>query len=199
MDFLTPTTTLEAVNTILSTIGGSPVSQVEGSGIEDADIAYRLLVENTRRVNLRSFDWNTDDNYPLAPDASGYISLPANALVVDPEDATTRAVPRRNPDNGKIGLWDKDSHTFKFDAPVPCRVTWGFQFEDLPEVARDFITIAAGRTFQKRFVGSQVLDRFTAEDEMRANAALRAGELRSRDRNLFRDNPSMARSSNRSY
>lgn len=196
---LTPTTTLDAVNTILSTIGGSPVSQVEGSGIDDADIAYRLLVETTRRVCLRSYDWNTDDNYSLAPDANGHINVPATALDVDPEDGTTRAVVRTNPETGKRALWDKSGHTFQFAAAVPVRITWGFGFEELPEAARDYITISAGRTFQKRFVGSQVLDRYSAEDEMRAYAALRAGELRSRDFNLFRDNPSMARSNNRSY
>lgn len=199
MQLLNHTTLLEAVNTILATVGGSPVSAVEGTGIEDADIAYRNLVELTRRTNLRSFNWNTDSAYPLAPDEDGYINLPMGVLRADPSDPTKNAVVRRNPSNNKLGLWDKSNHTFIFTAEVPCNVTWGFAFEDLPETARDFIVLSAGRTFQKRFVGSQVLDRYTAEDVANANALLQATELRDRNYNLFRDNPGMAAINNRSY
>lgn len=199
MRVLEHTTLLEAVNTVLSTVGNSPVALVEGSGIEDADIAYRLITEAAKRVCLRSFDWNTDSDYPLAPDADGYISLPPGALKVDPGTPTTKAVVRRNPANSKLGLWDKGARTFQFSAVVPCEITWGFPFEDLPETARDFIVLSAGRTFQKRFVGSKVLDNYSAEDVAIANAELQRTELRSRDYNLFRDNPTMARANNRSY
>jgi hypothetical protein len=199
MRVLEHTTLLEAVNTILSTVGNAPVSSVDGAGIEDADIALRLVTELTRRVCLGSFDWNTDSDYPLAPDPDGYISLPLGALTVDPQATTQKLVVRRNPNNEKLGLWDKSNHTFKFSEAVPCEVTWGFPFEDLPEIARDFIVLSAGRTFQKRFVGSQVLDRYSAEDVASSWASLQRTELKSRDYNLFRDNPSMARVNNRNY
>lgn len=199
MRVLENTTLLEAVNTVLSTVGNSPVASVVGSGIEDADIAYRLVSEAARRVCLRSFDWNTDSDYPLAPDTDGYINIPAGALKVDPQSGSTRCVVRRNPANEKLGLWDKGAHSFKFTEAVPCDITWGYPFEDLPEIARDFIVLSAGRTFQKRYVGSQVLDRYSAEDVAMANAELAKSELRSRDYNMFRDNPSMAQSTNRTY
>lgn len=199
MHVLEHTTLLEAVNTVLSTVGNSPVSSVEGDGIEDADTAYRMIVELTRRVCLRSFDWNTDSDFPLSPGPDGFINIPLGALKVDPQTAATRCVVRRNPENEQLGLWDKGSRTFSFTSDVPCEITWGFPFEDLPEIARDFIVLSAGRTFQKRFVGSQVLDRYSAEDVALANAELQKTELRSRDFNLFRDNPSMARASNRNY
>lgn len=199
MRVLEHTTLLEAVNTVLSTVGNSPVSSVDGTGIEDADLAHRLITETARRVCLRRYDWNTDSDYPLSPDADGYINVPLGALQVDPQDPTVKCVVRRNPDNNKLGLWNKTDHTFAFDDEVECEITWGFPFEDLPEIARDYVVLDAGRTFQKRFVGSQVLDRYSAEDVARAWAALRGSELRSRDYNLFRDNPSMARANNRSY
>ena len=199
MRVLEHTTLLEAINTILSTVGNSPVSSVGVTGIEDADIAYRMLIEASRRVCLGSYDWNTDSNYPLAPDEDGFIALPVGALTVDASDRTAKLVTRRNPANDQLCLWDKLNHTFRFSSPVPCEIAWGFPFEDLPEVARNFIVLDSGRTFQKRFVGSQVLDNYTAEDVAQAWALLKATELRSRDYNLFRDNPSMARSINRSY
>jgi hypothetical protein len=180
-------------------VGNSPVPMVDGSGIEDADIAYRLLTEATKRVCLRSFDWNTDSDFPLDPDEDGFINIPQGALKVDPQAPTTKCVVRRNPANDKLGLWDKGDRTFQFSASVPCEITWGFPFEDLPEIARDYIVLSAGRTFQKRFVGSQVLDRYSAEDVAMANMELTKAELRSRDYNLFRDNPNMARANNRNY
>lgn len=199
MQLLNHTTELEAVNTILATVGNSPVAAVEGTGIEDVDIAYRMLVELTRRVNLRAYNWNSDRDYPLAPDTDGYINIPQGALVVDPQDPTVNAVVRRNAANGKLGLWDKANLTFVFDATVNCKIIWGFPFQDLPEVARDYIVLSAGRTFQKRYVGSQVLDRYSAEDVAGAWALLQGTELRDRNYNLFRDNPGMARINSRSY
>lgn len=199
MRVLEHTTLLEAVNTVLATVGNSPVVTVDGSGIEDSAIAYRMIVEESRRVCLGAYDWNTDDNFKLVPDANGYITIPLGALRVDPQDPTVRAVVRRNPVTDQLGLWDKANHTFKFSSDVPCEITWGFPFDDLPEHARDYIVLSAGRTFQKRYVGSQVLDRYSAEDVAHAWARVRATELRSRDYNLFRDNPSMARANNRSY
>lgn len=199
MRVLEHTTLLEAVNTILSTIGNSPVSSVEGEGIEDADIALRMLNELSRRVCLGSYDWNTDSAFPLAPDADGFVNVPPGALKVDPSAPTEKAVVRRNPANDSMGLWDKTSHTFQFTAAVPCNITWGYAFEDLPEVARNFIVLSAGRTFQKRMVGSQILDRYSAEDVAEAWGMLRQTEVRSRGVNMFRDNPSLASFGARSY
>lgn len=199
MRVLEHTTLLEAVNTVLSTVGNSPVSSVDELGIEDADMAYRLITEATRRVCLGSYDWNTDSDYPLAPDTDGFISIPNGALKVDASDKSLRAVVRRNPANGLLGLWDKGEHTFQFTSEVPCNITWGFAFEDLPEIARNFIVLTSGRTFQKRFVGSQVLDRYSAEDVAEAWGMLKQTEVRSRGVNMFRDNATLAGFGSRRY
>ena len=199
MRYLEHTTRLEAVNTILGTIGNSPVSSIEGTGIEDVEIAASLIDEVTRRVSLTSYNWNTDENYALSPNASGYIEKPAGALSVDPQSPQDNFVVRRNPATNILSLWNKDDQTWVFGDPVDVKITWGFPFEDLPEEARNFIVLSAGRMFQKRVVGAQVLDRYTAEDEARAWALLTRAELRSRDFNLFRQNRGMAYVNNRQY
>ena len=77
---------------------------------------------------------------------------------------------------------------------------WGFTFEDLPEAARSYIAISAGRRFQSKFIGSQILDRFEEDDEIRAWVLLQREERRTRKTNLFLGNASMAsRINNRSY
>jgi hypothetical protein len=197
--YLAHTTRLEAVNTILSTIGGSPVSTLEGTGIEDVEIAVRIVDEVTRRVATTAYNWNTDENYELTPDVSGHIQVPTGALSVDPSDRTLNCVVRRHPTTNQLSLWNKDDKTWSFENPVEVNIVWGTPFEDLPEEARDYILLSAGRTFQQRYVGSQVLDRYSQEDEFRARAKLNRTELRSRDFNLFRSNPSLANFSNRRY
>ena len=197
--YLSHTSRLEAVNTILSTIGGSPVSTLEATGIEDVELAVRILDEVTRRVSTIAYNWNTDAAYEISPDVSGHIKLPVGALSMDPSDRTVNYVVRRNPTTSELSFWNKADKTWVFTEPVEVDIVWGLPFEDLPEEARDYIVLSAGRTFQKRYVGAQVLDRYSEEDEFRARAQLRRTELRSRDLNLFRDNPGMATYANRRY
>lgn len=198
MPMLNPTTELEAVNEMLMSIGQAPVSTLAVSGIRDVNLARSLLASQTRKVSLRRFNWNSDESYPLTPDADGVILIPNGALDVEPTDSTVNAVIRRHPTKG-MALWDKDARGWTFAAPLDADVIWGFPFEDLPEIARSYIHISAGRLFQKRVIGSQILDRFEQEDEDAAWAQLIKTELRSRDSNLFRQNASVAKLLNRSY
>lgn len=197
--YLAPTTRLEAVNTILATIGGAPVSSLENTGIEDVEIAVSLIEEVTRRVLTHGYNWNTDANYPLAPDASKRINMPTGALIVDPTDKTQNLVIRRHPVTDLLCFWNKDERTWDFEDAVEVNITWGFPFDDLPEEARDYIVLAAGRMFQKRFVGAMVLDRYAEEDEMKAWFKLARAELKSRDYNMFRQSSTLQAFGNRRY
>ena len=49
----TATTELEAINTMLSVIGESPVNTVDGSGVVDAVLARQILHEVSRHVQSR--------------------------------------------------------------------------------------------------------------------------------------------------
>jgi len=185
---LAPTTELEAVNRLLGSIGQGPVNTLEFSGIPDVTSAITALRETLKDVEARGWSWNTDRNYTLRPDAQGYITIPTGALEVDPETKTSGYVIRRNLSTGKLSLYDPDEQSFTFEEPVDAYVVWAFPFEDIPQAARTYVTIAAGRRFQTETVSSDVLERFEAEQEDRAFAQLMRIERRVRDANAFRSN-----------
>lgn len=199
MAVLSFTSELEAVNSMLGSIGLSPVPTVDDIGIDDANRARDLLRATTRGVLTRGYDFNTDDKYELAPGTDGTIRVPSGALEVDPSEQTTKAVIRRHP-NGNLCLWSKDNQSWTFDAPVACKVVWHFPFTDLPETARAYIAISAGRQFQQGSVGASILDRFEEEDELRMFMLLEKREAKSRGSNIFRDNRAISGSvNNRRY
>ncbi|WJY17673.1 hypothetical protein QQS45_08430 [Alteriqipengyuania flavescens] len=199
MAILSFTTELEAVNSMLASIGQSPVPGLDDSGIEDANRARDTLRATTRGVLTRGYDFNTDEGYELRPDSEGLIKLPTGVLEIDPSDNSQSIVARRHP-NGALCLWNKADKTWAFDGPVACDIVWGFEFIDLPETARAYITTSAGRQFQQGSVGAQILDRFEAEDESRLFMMLEKREAKSRRANVLRDNPAVSGSvNNRRY
>ena len=199
MAALSFTTELEAVNAMLASIGLSPVPSLDDVGIEDANRARDLLRATTRGVLTRGYDFNTDESYELRPDASGVIKVPTGALEIDPSDNSLSIVVRRHPD-GYLALWDKQAKSWTYTEAVECDVVWGYSYEDLPETARSYIAVSAGRKFQQGSVGAQILDAFEAEDENRLWMLLEKREAKSRRANVMRDNPTVAGSiNNRRY
>jgi hypothetical protein len=198
MPTITPMTELDAVNELLMSIGQSPVNTLNVTGIKDVSLAKLRLSAVTRRVLTRGWNFNTDTDYPLTPDADGHILIPSGALRVDPSSKGDDFTFRRNADKG-LCLYDKGERTFVFTEAVDCTVVWGFAFEDLPETARCYIATAAGRRFQATVIGSAILDRFEEEDVASAWFLLERDERASRDTNLFRSNTRLSSLLSRRY
>ena len=57
---LSPTTKLEAVNTMLTSIGEQPVQTDDFAGLSDAAIAAQILDNVSRAVQSRGWIFNTD-------------------------------------------------------------------------------------------------------------------------------------------
>ena len=79
---MNPTTKLEAVNTLLATIGESPVNSLT-SGLVEASLAEQTLDNVSRDMQSTGWAFNTDLTFQLTPNASNEITLPANCLHVD--------------------------------------------------------------------------------------------------------------------
>ena len=90
-------------------------------------------------------------------------------------------------------LYDRRNHTFKFDKPIRVDTVILLPFDQLPEVAREYITFRAARIFQERVVGSDLLSSFSKSDELRALVALQEMEADTADYNILTDNYSVAR------
>ncbi|MBX6334124.1 hypothetical protein IRY61_02150 [Candidatus Saccharibacteria bacterium] len=186
---LTPTTELEAINTMLTTIGESPVNTVEDSGLLDVVIARQILHTTSREVQARGWHFNTEKNFPLQPTVDGTIVLPDTVLRVDTvgEYSDIDVVVRGN------RLYDRRNHTYTFKKPLNVDMVVLLPFEHLPEAARIYITIRASRIFQERVVGSETLSAFSRQDEIRALAALRDMDTETADYNVLKDNYAVAR------
>lgn len=183
MDFLlTPATELEAVNGMLSVIGESPVNTLEDSGHVDAITALRILRTTSREVQSQVWHWNTEKGYRLTPTVpEGHLSLPANTLRVDTVGASkTLDVVQRG-----TRLWDRRRHTYQFDHAVTVDLTLALAYEELPEAARHYIAIRAGRIFQERVLGSDTLSSFAERDELQARRVLEEAEAETSDFNLL--------------
>lgn len=182
---ITPMTKLEAVNEILHSIGQAPVNTLDSSAITDAGRIEDLLDRVLRQVLLTGWHFNTDKEWPVTPDSSGNIVVPANALRIDPTDPDKDFVVRRNGSN--LMLYDREDQTFNLGTDeVKLDIVWGFPFEDLPETARSYIAHRAGRRYQTGALGSQVLFQFTEADETFALAQLRRWDNRNANRNLLK-------------
>ena len=105
------------------------------------------------------------------------IILPSNTLSVD----TTGPDQRVDVVQRGSRLYDRKRHTFQFERPLRVDLVTLLPFDDLPQAAREYIVIRAGRVFQDRVVGSEQLNSFTIADERQSWAALHAAECRSAD------------------
>ena len=186
---LSPTTELEAINTMLSTIGESPVNAVEDTGNVDVVIARQILQTVSREVQARGWHFNTEKNYTITPDSEGYLVLPNTVLKVDTvyPDSSKDVVVRGS------RLYDREKHTYVFTDAVKVDMTILLTFDELPEVARNYITIRASRIFQERVVGSDTLHAFNSQDEARAMVSLMEYEADTADLNILSGNYSVYR------
>lgn len=187
---LSPTTELDAINTMLSAIGEAPVNTVEDNGVVDAVMARQILNGVSREVQSWGWHWNTEKEYLLVPTfPEGELVLPNTVLRVDTvsTDQDVDVVVRGN------RLYDRRNHTYKFDRPLKVDMVILLQFHELPEPARRYITIRSARTFQERVVGSTDLSQFALKDELRALAVLREMDADTADYNILTDNYSVAR------
>lgn len=177
----TPMSELEAVNNMLRGVGEMPISSLDEEDLEaypEADLAYKKLYEVSRTVQTECLDCNTEYNYPLTPDGSNNLVLPANTLFVEAMDGSNYVAR-----SGK--LYDKDNHTFSFTKIVKVKIALFLPYEDLPQHVRDYVTLLAKTEFQTVQLGSDSIDKQLEDDLARARAEFRRGEIRSDQRTML--------------
>lgn len=177
----TPMTRLDAVNLMLSTIDESPINTLEVTGLADADVAQQILHEVLRALQTRRWNFNSEYEYVLSLDVNGNILIPPNALFVDVSDiegdvdVTTRG----------NKLYDRKNHTFVFTKSLRCDILFFLPFEELPESARYFASVAAAHKFQGRIQGSDTAYHFTKDTVNEAWAILNEAEGEEDDANIL--------------
>ena len=193
MSDLVALTELDAVNTMLDTIGEAPVNTLINLNVTDANNAIRMLHRTSRFVQEKGYEFNTEVNYKLTPTNAGKIIIPSNALRVDVEPNTDDVRVTQRGDY----LYDIINQTYIFENPVHVRMVLFLAFEDLPSAARQYIMIKAARTFGDKMLGTDVVHEYSAKDEQDALYSFRDAEAESGDHNIFTDSWSVTNILNR--
>lgn len=178
---ITKATKLQAVNTIISNIGQAPVTNLE-SGNPLVEMAEQILDEITIAVLAEGWEYNMERGYPFTPDSNNQILIPDNVLSLDtkPGDGTQTVIR-----NGK--LYDRVAHTYEFTGQQKLDVTWLFDFEELPEAFKNYITIRAANVFAGRSVGSSEAVQFGQREETIARATLLEYDTQQANYTIFAD------------
>ena len=145
---------LPAVNEILASVGQAPVTTLDQTN-PDVAIAYDTLLNVSREVQAEGWTFNTEEYYPMTPDANGEIIIANNILQIDLHDEKDNQYEtvRRS---GK--LYEKINHTYDWTTltgwtEVRCNIVWFFDWVDLPRPIQDYIVARSASIVSSRIVG----------------------------------------------
>tara|TARA_R100001594_G_scaffold120337_1_gene155943 strand:+ start:1167 stop:1775 length:609 start_codon:yes stop_codon:yes gene_type:complete len=180
---ITPTSELQAVNIMLSTIGEAPVNSITGTTTVDVGTAKNILNETSMSIQSQGWNFNTHTNYKsLTLDSNNKVPLPSNCVKVD-ANSQHRYLNYTLRDGY---LYDMDNHTDVFtEAPSSVDIVLVQQFEHLPEYARQYITMKAARRFAARFVGDKEITQLIGQDEQEALMAFHQADSQESDVNIL--------------
>ena len=145
---------LPAVNEILASVGQAPVTTLDQTN-PDVAIAYDTLLNVSREVQAEGWTFNTEEYYPMTPDANGETVIPNNMLQIDLHDEKDNQYEtvRRS---GK--LYEKINHTYDWTTltgwdTVRCNIVWFFDWVDLPRPVQDYIVARTATIVSSRIIG----------------------------------------------
>ena len=175
-------TELSAVNSILGSIGQSPITTLNYENPEISFI-YNILTEVNKDVQNEGWHFNTEQHIEVSPDADGYITLPNNALRYDIHDGyqdRSKDVVTRN---GR--LYDLVDHTDVFTDSLYLDIVTLYKFEDLPNPFQRYITYRAAVRAATQLVSNAQLTQLLKEDEAKARAVCMEYECDKADPSFF--------------
>ena len=185
-------TELDAVNSILMSVGESPVNTLTVQSPEVV-IAQKTLRQVCREIQAEGWCFNTEYQYPITLDSNNHVVIPNNVLQIDLnhfKHLNDFDVIRKK-DSGVEKLYDKFEHRFNFentsDSKVYCDIIWMVEFEDMPEAFRDYVTTRATRIASNRMVNDPRASELMAPDEVMARAVAIEYDATQADYNIFND------------
>lgn len=161
---------LTALNSILTSIGQTPVTTIERTN-PDVAICYDTLMQVSKEVQSEGWTFNKEFNYTGFPrNTNDEIVIPSNVLQVklsnNVQNSNYDAVQR----DGR--LYDRLNHTYKWTYNPDVDVIWEINFEDVPSPVRSYITSKAATSCCYRLIGDtdqykillqkEIMDRSTA-------------------------------------
>ncbi len=176
---ITPTTELQAVNTMLSVIGEAPVNSITGTTSVDVSVAKNILDETSMSIQSQGHNFNRHIEYTVSLDSNNKIPLPSNCVQADDHTRQYNYTIR----NGY--LYNLEKHTDVFNSAPSVDLILIQQFEHLPEYARRYITVKAARRFAARFIGDREITQLVGQDENEALVSFKQADSREADLNIL--------------
>ena len=183
-------TELDAVNSILMSVGETPVNTLTVQSPEVA-IAQKTLRQVCREIQAEGWSYNTENECPIDTDTNNQVIVPNNVLQMDLnifQHGKDYDVVRRS-DNGVMKVYDKKNHTFTFENcdKLYFDMIWMLDFEDLPQAFKDYVTVRASRIASNRMVNNPQSSKLIEQDEAGARALALEYETKQADHNIFND------------
>lgn len=188
MNTLGAASELAAVNEMLAAIGEDPVEELDNLP-PSGNTALTVLRGTSRDFQETGHWFNEDADYVLSPDVDGSVAIPPNILSIDgsSDDVIQRG----------LFLYDRSARTYTLNREVSCEVILHLQWDELPAVARRYITALATEKFVDGFPGAQAVTEARHRNLARAKAAFDRAVIRNEDLNLL-DNETIATLTRRS-
>ena len=181
---------------MLSTIGEAPVNSLTGSLPIDASTAINILNEVNREVQSAGWKFNTSWKVSLQRDINNKLVVGTDVLHIE-FDHLREAKSSYDPVLRGNYLYNLAKESFTWDKDFEyVTVIYLLDFESIPEQARRYITIRASRIYHDRTLGSQLIHKFSIQDEIGALALLKQTEADTADHNIF-DSVDQAKTINR--
>ena len=190
----TPTTVdldteLSAVNTILGSIGQSPISTLDYDNPEVAFV-YNLLKESNQDVQNEGWTFNRENHIKYTTDSDDKIIIDSDVVRMDMADEWDRTrdfVRRKDTTDNKWKVYDRVNHTFEFpdDDYFHFNVVRYLKFEDIPTVFQRYIAYKAAGRAAVQLVGNPQLQQMLATFEMQARASCVEYECNQGDHSFF--------------
>ena len=190
-------TELSAVNSILGSIGQSPVTTLGTltttvSSTDEVANTYAnpqiamihgLLMEATKDVQNEGWHFNKEDHVKRSPDSNGNFLIPSNYLRYDVHEGLydkTRDVVKRN---GK--LYDNVTHTDVFTDDLYFDITYLFSFNDIPPVFQRYIIARASVRAATQLVSNTDLVKLLQLEEGQTRASVVEYDCEQGDHTFF--------------
>ena len=171
-------------------VGETPVNTLTVQSPEVA-IAQKTLRQICREGQAEGWSYNTENEYPIDTDTNNQVIVPNNVLQMDLnifQHGKDFNVVLRS-DNGVKKVYDKKGHTFTFEncSKLYFDIIWMVDFEDLPQIIKDYITARASRIASNRMVNNPQASRLLEADEASLRALALEYECKQSDHNIFND------------
>ena len=159
----------------------------------EVTIAQSTLRQVCREVQAEGWKFNTENEYPITLDSNNHCLVPNNVLQIDLnhfKHLNDFDVVKRN-DNGTTKLYDLIEHRYNFEntseGKLYVDIIWMIDFEDIPQVFKDYITQKASRVASTRMVNDPQAAELMVTDEAAARALAIEYDTNQGDYNVFND------------